>query len=295
MTKYLEVSGGQNWGVFLEIICMLLEAVLLGQVVTFQFGLSGGLRFFKQVIGVTTGLSCACQLANIYLLGLDVLVMNALGSRQLVFKRFIDDILVVDDGSIEVDDLLALFSSFDDCIVVTFEHGESDVCTHFLDLEIDFTNPELVYRTYRKPACTYAYTPAMSCHAKSVLEGIVATEVVRLLRTNNRRRDFAFQIVFFAGKLIARGFDPSMIRRVACRYPWRHRNKILERRGKSSVKTYIVPFKLRFCEGAEQLGISGIMRSWMHLLDRGEPRPLRPVVCYTVAKNLFRERYSRFL
>ena len=69
---------------------------------------------------------------------------------------------------------------------------------------------------------------------------MVATEVVRLLRTNNRRRGFAFQIVLFAGKLIARGIDPSMIRRVACRYPWRHRNKVLERRGESSEKTYIV-------------------------------------------------------
>ena len=54
--------------------------------------------------------------------------------------------------------LLKLLNSFDQSIVVTHENNEQPDHVHFLD--IDFrSSPTMAYSTYRKPLCSYSYTP----------------------------------------------------------------------------------------------------------------------------------------
>lgn len=75
--------GMRKWGARVELILMLLECVFHGQILAFQFG--DVRKHFKQTVGVTTGLGCAVQIANLYLLGLDEMCKNSLRSNLLGF------------------------------------------------------------------------------------------------------------------------------------------------------------------------------------------------------------------
>ena len=55
----------------------------------------GTTPIFHQTSGVTTGLICATQLANCFLLSLDIETARILGSDLCFYRRYVDDILVV--------------------------------------------------------------------------------------------------------------------------------------------------------------------------------------------------------
>ena len=51
--------------------------------------------YWQQVTGVTTGLSCAVQLANAFLLGMDHSCRLKHGSDIVLYQRYFDDVLVI--------------------------------------------------------------------------------------------------------------------------------------------------------------------------------------------------------
>ena len=148
------------------------------------------------MVGVTTGLSCACQVANIYLLGMDSAFRYTFRYSCQFLKRFIDDVLVVIDTSISTHSMLEELNSFSEDINRTNHETDSNTQVTFLDLNIDISSNELHFSPHRKKLATYGYTPYDSCHSRSTLHGIVATECVRLLRTNSHETSFTTQIVF---------------------------------------------------------------------------------------------------
>ena len=70
-----------------------------------------------------------------------------------------------------------------------------------LDLNIDISENRCEYTTHRKELATYNYTPFDSNTSAVTLLGIIATEALRLLRTNSTERAFNYQVDFFVGKL----------------------------------------------------------------------------------------------
>ena len=140
---------------------------------------------------------------------------------------------------------------------------------------------------------SYSYTPYDSCHAYSTLLGIVATETVRLLRTNLLQADFDAQIAFFIGKLKLRGYDVKMIRTVIKRYQWIEKEAILNRHACKRAKM-IVPLKLPFSPKLPQLFAARIFQAHEALLPPEIQASLRPMLALQTAPNLFRQRYSRF-
>ena len=157
--------------------------------------------------------------------------------------------------------------------------------------QMKITNGQLVYTTHRKPLCAYAYTPFDSNHALQTRLGIIATELVRLLRTNSSESAFNAQTAFFKSKLKSRGYDINHVDALLPKYRWEHKHIF----AKDCVQTkkLVVPFKFSYCEGAERIGIGAILNKHAEVLGQ-KVQKIKLVQCFLTSANLFRLRYKRF-
>ena len=299
LVEYFSTNPCHMWGLVVEMLLDFVDIVLVSQVVSFRFGNSVNTVYFVQILGISMGLSCAVQLANMFLLGMDRLVIAACGNMLYNYKRFVDDVLIhVDRSQSEL--LLALFNSFDDCIIVTCDDEPGATNVHFLDLDLDIAHNALSYKTYRKPQCSYSYTPFNSNHSRSTLIGIVHTELHRIYRTCSTEQAFVHQCQFFIGKLKLRGYPVEITKNIFEKFRFQHRYNFSKNVTRAQTprpkqdQCLIVPFKVQFSPGAHALGFNAIVRNHSSCLG-SVGSSLRFVSCYLSAKNLFRERYNRFL
>ena len=104
-------QGASKFDITVQIMMDILDAILLNQIVSVaRLGVRENKRFFIQTKGVTTGLICAVQLANIFICEIDNMMKTDLNLSIKMYKRFIDDICLVSKTSIEM--LLSAFSSW---------------------------------------------------------------------------------------------------------------------------------------------------------------------------------------
>ena len=110
---------------------MLLSIVFNGQILSFTRTVTRLKTLCVQVVGITTGLACAVQLSNLYLIGMDATFQHTFSSSLCLYKRFVDDVLVVLSERIKTDKLLEVLNSFSSDIVYTNDGTESDTCVVF--------------------------------------------------------------------------------------------------------------------------------------------------------------------
>ena len=286
-TKFFAARQLQNWGVFVEVVVGLLAEVLKSQVVCFRRLNADGsvdILFFLQVSGITTGLSCACQVANLHLVAMDEFMQQSLRGQIYAYKRFIDDILIVYSDQVEVAVLVQLLNEFEPGIKVTHE-VEHPLHVSFLDISIDIRDNQLKYTTYRKPMNTYAYTPADSCHPDAVFRGVIATELIRLRRTCSHAEDFNSQVLFFFQKLNLRGYSLETCFNVL------HTQNPMHCKPSDKL---LVPFKLPYSPSVHLLRTNQFWHKHSKILPESIRNGLRFVHCHLASPNLFRLRYFRF-
>ena len=204
--------------------------------------------------------------------------------------------LILIRGDHDHDTALAVLNSFHDSILVTHETAEVDPSsTTFLDLDIEIGTKEFAYRTHRKPMNTFAYVPASSAHPVAVKEAIIATETIRLLRTNSAEDTFAAECLLFLNKLKLRGYSIQRAREIMQRYTWQCKHDILHKKhATEGNKPRVVPFKVPYSDGMATLNIGRIIQHHVGLLVNPLRDFLKPLVCYTSGCSLFRKRYNRF-
>ena len=100
---------------------------------------------FEQTIGITTGLICGSQLANLFLHGMDMLWKAFASEQQFslnitashLYKRYIDDVLIGHHPTISPSQIADLLNSFHADIGVRHDSGGDDgQGLNFLDLRI---------------------------------------------------------------------------------------------------------------------------------------------------------------
>lgn len=238
------------------------------------------------------GLSCATQIANLFLVGLDLLVSHSLRSHIRLYTRFVDDILVIHEGCHNT--IMHILNAWHAKIKVTHDDTESPYQTSFLDINVVSTGGCLHYSTYRKPLNTYCYLPFSSNHSLATKAGIINTEFRRLLVTNLHECDFIAQSQLFTRKLLDRGFPIELIRKIGARVSWILKAEILSQPC-AKTRRRVVPFKITYCNNVHHLCISSSLHSLSGFLPRSYTEKYRLVTCYQSAPNLFRLRYSRFV
>ena len=112
-----------NYGALIEFILALLSIIFNCQVAYYSF--RGKKGKFRQVKGISTGLACGSQIANLWLRLLDRLALQSLGSDIKLLRRYLDDMLIIAVNT-SVDTLLRILNSFDEDLLITFDaksHG----------------------------------------------------------------------------------------------------------------------------------------------------------------------------
>lgn len=188
-------------------------------------------------------------------------------------------------------------NSWDPKIQLERDIEECGKSVSFLDLVISITevDEQLVcnYQTHRKTQCMYQYTPYDSCHSRSQLNGIPATEVHRLLMTNRSQMTFAAHLGLMTEKLAERGSIFSVVQDAVLRKLW-VAMQIIFLPLREPLLAKLVAFKYEYTFEAERLDITALRHNRLHMMKVSESN-FKFVCCYNTANNIIRLRCSRFL
>ncbi|XP_049831381.1 uncharacterized protein LOC126272518 [Schistocerca gregaria] len=145
-------------------ICELLE--LLTLVLSYNY-FSFNNKIYRQKDGLAMGSSLAGMLADIYINHLEQTFFEAnshINSKIIYYKRYVDDTIILFDGTNEeIDTLATKMSSMHKNIKFTVEH-ETNSSINFLDVKITNKNHKHQFEIYRKPTSTDVCINSSSCH-----------------------------------------------------------------------------------------------------------------------------------
>ena len=167
----------------------LLRYVLFNNIFTFDG------EIFRQTCGLAMGTKLAPALATLVLAEMEEEFLAHQNTKPLVWKRYIDDILLVwPTGRRELEQFLSDINNVDPHF--KFTSTVSKTQTTFLDVTI-FKAPssyakegKLKTRIYYKTTNTFAYTRAESDWETKIFKAIVKGEGIRLLRNTGSKRMF---------------------------------------------------------------------------------------------------------
>ena len=135
---------------------------------------------FHQTFGIAMGTPFAVTAANAFMLRHEKNIVNQYSQYLQLYKRFIDDIVVVWTGP---RDLLLEFinalNTKDDRIKITFDISDSSI--PFLDLLLfkDREKNTIQFCTFQKPLNKYLYIPFESFHPASNKRAFIKGELMR--------------------------------------------------------------------------------------------------------------------
>ena len=253
----------------------------------------GSNTLFEQVSSLTTGLSAASTIANIYLAyGYDDYAWQELQPSFLA--RYIDDGLgILDIQGRSEQDIRKTLNGWHASLHVPAK----DFClgdrVHFLNLNITLSSTRSVnFSTFRKPQTTCDYIPTNSADSASTFRGTVAGECNRLLVTISTASSYAFQLDFFRRKLARRGYNHDLINRAFSKYPFSRRLGILHPVARPAAeKTKVFGHGVHFFPGIHRLrwksGLSRIRNSLAKHVGKCKVRTF-----YRICPNIFLRLYT---
>lgn len=127
-----------------------------------------------------------------------------------LYKRFIDDIFIVWNGSREsLKQFLHNLNQNDKNISLTW--NISDTCVNFLDLDITIVDNALTTKTHFKNVDANSYISMRSCHHKSWLFNIPKGQLTRIRRNCTHDEVFKQQATFIGNRFKDKGYTDAFI------------------------------------------------------------------------------------
>ena len=275
---------------FVEFLVRLLHLVLSTQLT--QYGGS----FFEVTWGLSTGLQCASELANLYLDVLDSDVwQNSGGALKCLFRYIDDGFGVLDTRKFTFSELQSLLNSWNTSIKVP--SVETSCPLPYLDLALEKLSLPgnsrkfgVKFSTFRKKLNIYSYVPGDSDHHPSMLQSTIRGELTRLLRTNSSIKSFEREVKFFRLKWTRRGHDGREFDRIAKSYPWLAKKSLLGKTKRVKQKPFV--YKITHSRGLRHFPFKKVISCHVKVVERFLSRECKPIVARTVSPNLFRRMYS---
>ncbi len=193
----------------------LLELIFNHNVFTFEN------KFFKQVKGIAMGAICGPAIANVVVYKLERKWLHV--HRPILYKRFIDDIFIIEDQIIDEVDFQKNF--FD--LKLNIVKGSN---VQFLDLDISFDNffNRIDTKLYIKPTNTFSYLCSESSHKKSIFKNIPKSIFIRARRICSNYIDYLkFSRIFYT-QLLDRGYSAKNLSSLIRNIGNLDRNKLIE-------------------------------------------------------------------
>ena len=189
--------------------------------------------------------------ATIFMIWLETPIINQFREHIVLYKRYIDDILLIWSGSsVELCHFRAIFEAANINIKLEWQGTPKDVDAadpamlvqhqlrrvNFLDLDIQYVRSHgsaaLAFKIYRKPGNAYAYLPYGSYHARHVFRGWLKAEMQRLLTHSSNPSVWLEECCIFYKHLRNRGFPARAPDSCFRNINWNQRCKMLEPRPK---------------------------------------------------------------
>ena len=241
----------------------LLKFVLKNNI--FQF--NG--RIYHQICGIAMGTKLAPALASVVVAYYEEEYLDTLRQQPLVWKRYIDDILVI--WPFSRDDFSWFFFGLNNCVhpKLKFTMDISFMTIQFLDITI-YKGPKF-YRTgqlstsiFFKQTNTFSYLHGSSYISNHVLKGIAVGEIVRALRNTSSAGYFKVVKRALIKKFYQRGFPQAAIK-AAKNIQFGMRESYLQDSEKRQILRPI-PIRTKFHNYIPSVGL--IFRSaWARILD----------------------------
>jgi hypothetical protein len=161
-------------------------------------------RFFKQIKGLAMGSNLGPSIANTVVYNLEIKWLKV--HKPLIYKRFIDDIFIESENSIDINE----FTN-------TFDYLKLNICNdktvQFLDLEIslDKLYNKLNFSLYIKKTNTFSYLNVNSNHPKHIFKNIPKSLFIRVRRICTKFTDYLYYCRLIYLHLIKCGYDANLL------------------------------------------------------------------------------------
>eukprot|EP01049_Picozoa_sp_SAG25_P003198 SAG25_NODE_181_length_12544_cov_32.416472_5_plen_507_part_00 len=172
-----------------------------------------------QITGFATGVSLAKEVAQIYVHGVSYPTINAYDDLILIFKRFVDDYLLIFTGSKAqalqlISELQAIRLPDGTQFAITFEISDR----HGVFLDIDMSKGRL-WRlcgvldtvTHVKPINPHLHVPPFSCAPRHQLRGMIRGEFIRNLKRCSSMQGYYSRLHCYREELSARGYPDNFL------------------------------------------------------------------------------------
>ena len=144
-----------------------------------KFSFNG--KFYQQVFGMSMGNPLSPLLSNIYMEFFESRLIPPIWSSQIIWYRYVDDILAIIKISFDLNGFLAIINSLVPSIKFTIEE-ERDNKIPFLDVLIIRYPNMFKFSIYRKPTNNLSYVHFYSGHSRRVKSSVFSSMYLRALR-----------------------------------------------------------------------------------------------------------------
>jgi hypothetical protein len=173
-------------------------------------------KVYHQLRGLAMGTPIAPLLANIYMYSLEIERLGANRVQPILYKRYIDDIIMIFDRKDEknIDGYLERITERANSLTFTTTINESKI--EFLDLVIYKgirykSNKILDLRTHEKELNKYLYIPWSSGHPKHLKKGFIKAEAIRHARNCSDEGEYKRKLFLFKHRLLRRGYKERFV------------------------------------------------------------------------------------
>jgi hypothetical protein len=214
---------------FIDKLVQLLRFVLQTSYVQFDDLL------FQQISGIPMGLSCATQLANVYVFHTikHILLRSPFAAYIQTICGYIDDGFMIWRGtSTQLQQFFAALNGVHPRL--QFTHTVHPTSVNFLDVTVfkgprfHTPQPRLDVAPFSKALNNYLYIPATSAHPPRCLPSFIYAEGLRLVRNSSQPGNTEIAVCQLIRHLRARGYHPTTIRRALSAVHLDQRDQLLQ-------------------------------------------------------------------
>ena len=201
---------------------------------------------YHQTFGIAMGTPFAVTAANAFMYYHERDIIELYSRNLTLYKRFIDDIFVIWEGSREtLLEFLSAINTKDVRIKITYEISASKIS--FLDLLLfkDSAHSTLQYSTFQKPLNKYLYIPYESFHPASNKKAFIKGELMRYARNSSTFHSFQETRLLFWRRLRLRGYPARFLLPVFREINYSNRKKWFSKPNRLSGQRRVV-FKSTF-------------------------------------------------
>lgn len=176
---------------------------------------------YLQIKGTAMGARFAPSYANIFMGFWEehfIWKNNPFGANLVLYARYIDDILIIWDGSDP-----SLQSFLEHCknnpFGIEFTHVLDEKCLVFLDLELQSDQDGNIFsKTHFKPSGGNSYLHAKSNHHPRWIQNVPFGQFCRLRRTCTKKEDYLEQSKLLMQKFSEKGYEANHIESAFSKY-----------------------------------------------------------------------------